>query len=60
VPFHKRRRLHEHASRSAGRVVNEAVEGFDDLDNQFDDAGGRENSPPFCPSDMANLPRKYS
>jgi len=34
-------RLHEHAARAAGRVEDAAVEGFDHLGEQLDDAGGR-------------------
>jgi len=40
VLLHEAGGLHEHAAGTAGRVEDAPVEGFDDLDDQLDDAGG--------------------
>ena len=42
VLLHERRRLHKHAARSTRRVIDTTVERLDDLNDQLDDAGGRE------------------
>src|SRR5690349_231793 len=39
VVLHKTGALYEHATRTAGRVKDTPLKGFDDLDNQFDDGG---------------------
>ena len=38
---HEARTAHEHAARAAGGVEDAAVEGFEDFDNEADDAGRR-------------------
>lgn len=53
--------LHEHAAQAAGLVEDAAVEGLNDLDDELDDMEVEvKDSPPFCPSLMADLPRTYS
>ena len=49
VAFDELGGLDEHAARAAGGVVDAAVEGFDDLDDQLDDGGGGEELAAFLP-----------
>jgi hypothetical protein len=49
VALHETGGLDEHAARSARRVVNAAMIRLDDLNDQLDDAGGREELAAFLP-----------
>src|SRR6266568_4150711 len=42
VVLHETGALHEHTTRTTGRVKDTPLKGFDDLDDQFDDGGRRE------------------
>src|SRR6266566_3190204 len=42
VVLHETGALHEHTTRTAGGVKDAPLKGFDDLDDQFDDGGRRE------------------
>ena len=45
---------------AASRVVDSTVERLNDFHDELAMLVGVKNSPPFAPSDIANLPRKYS
>src|SRR5665647_839041 len=49
MPFHKARALHEHTARTGGRVEDEAVEWFNNADDEPDNRGGCEELATLLP-----------
>lgn len=52
--------LHKQTARAAGRIEDAPVERLITSTINLTMTAGVKNSPPFCPSLIANLPRKYS
>ena len=52
--------LDKHTARTTRWVQNPPFKRLENLDNQFYERGGVKNSPPFAPSAIAKLPKKYS